>query len=120
MQASKAFRLLALTIGIGSAGLTWAPPVFAEIKDYQIRRLVLFKSDCKLDNLARKPQKNGGVAFHATCKNLSFYPDGLHITCKDPDLETSCKIVTEKKEIDLEFLKKSVNTDYEQDNNKSE
>ena len=85
----------------------------AEIKDYMIRRMLILKTECKLDELKRSEPKEGGFNFLASCKNVSFYPDGVKITCSDKDLETSCKIKTKAKKFDdLNLLKNSVSQDH--------
>jgi len=87
----------------------------AEIKDYMIRRMLVLKTECKLDELKRSEPKEGGFKFLATCENVSFYPDGVTINCSDKDLETSCKIKTKAKKFDrLNLLKNSVSQDHDE------
>lgn len=101
-----------LTAVILLAGQFIALPSNAEVQEYQIRRLVLFKSECKILTVSRSEPETGGYNFHIDCENVSFYPEGLNISCSDKDLETSCKILTKSKKFDLEFLKRSVNNDH--------
>ena len=85
------------------AAVLSAAPVQAEINDYQIRRLILYQTDCRLDELARQPA-GGGLNFLATCQNLSFYPEGVLIECGDGDDETTCKVKTESRSFDLKMM----------------
>ncbi len=82
----KAFFFLLLT---GNTSL-----LYADINDYFVRRLVLYESDCRLDTLAREKTNNQQARFFVTCQNISFYPDGIDITCSNEDDETSCEIKT--------------------------
>ena len=85
----------------------------AEIKDYMIRRMLILKTECKLDELKRSEPSEGGFKYLAICENVAFYPDGVKITCSDKDLETSCKINTKAKKFDrLNLLKNSVSQDH--------
>ena len=89
--------LLALILGMAFAG--------AEINDYQIRRLILYQTGCKLDSLVRQPVSGGAVNFLVSCQNLSFYPEGVLIQCADGDDETTCKVKTESRSFDLKMLR---------------
>ena len=77
----------------------------AEINDYQIRRLILYQTGCKLDSLARQPVAGGAVNFLISCRNLSFYPEGVLIRCADGDDETTCEVKTESRSFDLKMLR---------------
>ncbi len=81
----------------------------AQINDYQIRRLILYKTDCKLDSLSRQPVSDGSVNFLINCENLSFYPDGVLVHCSDEDDETSCNVKTESQSFDLKLLQQEKN-----------
>ena len=86
----------------------------AEIKDYMIRRMIILKTECKLDELKRSEPSEGGFKYLAICENVSFYPDGVTINCSDKDVETSCKIKTKAKKFDnLNLLKNSVSQDHD-------
>ena len=76
----------------------------AEINDYQIRRLVLYKTDCKLDSLSREITAENSIEFLAVCQNLSFYPEGVKIDCADMEDETSCEVKTKSKTFNLKQL----------------
>ncbi|MBO6549374.1 MAG: hypothetical protein JJ964_07100 [Rhizobiales bacterium] len=93
----------------------------AEIKDYMIRRMIILKTECKLDELKRSEPSEGGFKYLAICENVSFYPDGVTINCPDKDVETSCKIKTKAKKFDqLNLLKNSVSQDHEEAEKKTE
>jgi len=88
-------------------------PLQAAVLDYQIRRLIVLKTNCQIVNLARAKTKQGSLSFQAKCENVSFYPDGVEIICNDPDLETSCKVLTKEKRFDqLNLLRRSVDDQY--------
>lgn len=92
-------------LGLAILGLLFSIlSVQAEINEGFMRRLILYKSDCKLDTLSHEVVTEGKVNFFATCENLSFYPDGVNIHCSSDTDETSCKIMTESrtfKELDI-------------------
>lgn len=82
----------------------------AEIQEYLIRRMILLKTKCDLVDVKRSEPKEGGFSYQISCENVSFYPDGVNITCSDKDNETSCKINTKIKKFEnLNLLKNSVN-----------
>lgn len=72
----------------------------ASVKDYQVKRLIMMKSDCVEQSLERNESENGGLLFVAQCKNLSHYPDGVKVLCEDPEDERSCKLQTKAKSYD--------------------
>lgn len=80
--------------------------VQAEINDYQIRRLILYQTGCKLDSLARRPIAGGALNFLVACQNLSFYPDGVLIECGDGDDASTCKVRTKSRSFDLKMLQR--------------
>lgn len=85
-------------------------PVRAELKDYQIVRMIMLKSECQLAELERDLKPDRSVKFKASCKNESFYPDGVTITCPDIDNNDAhaCVLDAKKKSFDsLELLQKS-------------
>ena len=96
----RAGILIMLVFIIGMAG------VQAEINDYQIRRLILYQTGCKLDSVARRPGAGGALNFLVACQNLSFYPDGVLIECGDGDDETTCKVRTQSRSFDLKMLQR--------------
>ncbi|GJM00099.1 MAG: hypothetical protein DHS20C07_17780 [Methyloligella sp.] len=82
----------------------------AEIQEYLIRRMILLQTKCDLVDVKKEEPKQGGFKFQASCENVSFYPDGVIITCSDKDRETSCEIKTKIKKFEnLNLLKNSVN-----------
>ena len=96
---ARAGILIMLVFIIGLAA------VQAEINDYQIRRLILYQTGCKLDSVARQPIAGGALNFLVACRNLSFYPEGVLIQCADGDDETTCKVKTESRSFDLKMLR---------------
>lgn len=83
---------LGLVSGSGSA--------IAELKDFQIARLIITRSECILKGqLSRTEQSDGAWSYHGDCSNETFYPDGIDVLCPDPDDndERACKILTAKK-----------------------
>lgn len=82
--------------------IIWAPALFllitssavAEVKDYQIIRLIAMKSECNRKDLSRFYRDETSVSFKSKCTNVSHYPDGLTVHCIDKEDETSCKIMT--------------------------
>ena len=96
----RAAGLIMLLFIIGMAG------VQAGINDYQIRRLILYQTGCKLDSVARRPAAGGALNFLVACQNLSFYPDGVLIECDDGDDATTCKVRTQSRSFDLKMLQR--------------
>lgn len=90
--------------------LTTPQSAWAEMKDYQIIRMIMLKSECQLAELKRHVREDRSVEFKATCKNESFYPDGVTITCPDIDNndERTCAMDAKRKSFDsLELLQKA-------------
>lgn len=90
-------------IGVGLAiALLLPQAAIAELKDYQIARMIMLKTECQLEDLKRNVREDGSVQFKATCKNISFYPDGVTITCPDIDEndERTCAMDAKKKSFD--------------------
>lgn len=106
MEAHKRLHVLVVSL-VATVPPT---PVAAELKDYQIARMIMLKSECQLNELDRHVNSDGSVRFKATCKNESFYPDGIEITCPDVDSddERTCSINTKKKSFqNLELLQRA-------------
>ncbi|EAR62090.1 hypothetical protein [Neptuniibacter caesariensis] len=72
--------------------------VVAEVKDYQVIRLIAMKSECQREDLNRFNRDKKSVTFQAKCSNVSHYPDGVKVHCSDRGDERSCKIMTAAKE----------------------
>jgi len=88
------------------------------IKDYQIRRLIIYRSECDPkqirqlasrtalpDDLARKDredanQSSNRVFFYAACNNETFYPDGIYIRCTDANNEQSCLLFNSSRQFE--------------------
>jgi|GEM_PF-1722655 len=96
---------------LGSLLVLFLPSIAkAEIQEYLIRRMILLQTKCDLVDVKKEVPKQGGFKFRASCENLSFYPDGVTITCSNKDRETSCKIKTKIKKFEnLDLLKRSIN-----------
>lgn len=79
----------------------------AEIKDYQIARMLNFRTDCGLTALKRVPPGKGEVErFVGECANRTFYPDGVEIGCPEENDEWACRVLTIRKSFDnLEMLR---------------
>jgi len=102
-------RLLVLSLGLVSGG----GAANAELKDFQIARLILTRSECILKGqLIRTEQSDGSWSYHGDCSYETFYPDGIDVLCPDPDDndERACTILTRKKEfLYLELLRRHGN-----------
>lgn len=85
-----------------SAGCLLLLPIsaFAGVQDYQIVRLIAMKSECSRTTLVRTELGEGKLRFHAECRNVSHYPDGVNVVCSDETDERSCTIQTEAKKFD--------------------
>lgn len=73
----------------------------AEVKEYQIRRMLMLKTECTVTGLdtariADDPRLR--ERFLATCDNVSHYPDGVEIVCPDTEDERDCTLLTAKRE----------------------
>lgn len=82
--------------------------VRAELKDYQVGRLIMLKSECQVVGLDRTEEEDGSWTYIGECSNESFYPDGVRVTCPDPENndERTCIIHTKAKKFDsLELLR---------------
>lgn len=96
MEVWKRERRGAGMLLLGMA-LALAGPCRAEVKEYQIRRMLMLKTECQVTGLDISV-KEGRDRFLASCENVSHYPDGVEILCPDTDDERECHIVTAKRD----------------------
>lgn len=95
--------------GWSIAAAVLASPAHSELKDEQVGHLIFMKTNCRLQKLARTENHDGSWSYNGTCQNVVHYPDGIHVTCPDPesDDERICIIHTEPKSFDhLKLLNK--------------
>lgn len=71
---------------------------YAEVKDFQIRRMLMLKTECQVTGLEDQAGPEGAHRFLAACENVGFYPDGVEILCPPSHDEMDCQIVTKKTE----------------------
>lgn len=81
-------------------GLALGGPVAARIQDYQVARLLSYKTQCEMARLEDRSPKTGPMRFFAECENKTFYPDGIEISCADRDDDRSCQLITKEKNFD--------------------
>ena len=93
--------------GLAAAGLavlwSWvgaASPAVARVQEYQIVRLITFKSECQIAKLEDRSLPSGPMRFVASCENVGFYPDGIEVICPDRDDDRSCRVTTKAKSFD--------------------
>ncbi|MCE4222969.1 hypothetical protein HCU64_04330 [Methylobacterium sp. C25] len=96
MSGVRFDRTLPVIAGLLLA-ITWPVTARATIKEYQIRRMLLLKTECGTSGLEIS-EKDGKDRFFATCENVAHYPDGVEILCPDSEDERDCTMVTEKRE----------------------
>ena len=88
--------------GLLLLALTWAGAAAAEIKEYQIRRMLMLKTQCGVSGLdiatIADPADRYTHRFLATCENVTHYPDGVEILCPDTEDERDCRMLTVKRE----------------------
>ncbi len=85
---------------------TASPAAANGIKEYQIARMLNFRTECHMMALKELESPPPALRFFAECGNRTFYPDGVEIVCPDPDDEWLCKVVTERKSFDnLELMR---------------
>jgi len=95
----RSWRILAfcLVLGTGLPGRA-----AAEIKDYQIRRMLILKTECGVSGLDTRKVAGDGEGFTdlfvAACENVAHYPDGVEILCPDTEDERDCRMLTRKRE----------------------
>lgn len=68
-----------------------------EIKDEEIKRYVYLKTNCGLNELVRLNPGGQPLRFHIDCKNVSNWPEGMDITCAEPDDDRTCRVTTVEK-----------------------
>lgn len=83
---------LALSLLAGTA-----PQARASVQDYQIRRLLSEKSECRPVSLTLRPESGAGLHYHVDCGESALYPDGVEVACTDRQDERSCRILTSAK-----------------------
>lgn len=84
-------------------------PARSELKDEQVGHLIFMKTDCRLLKLSWTDNDDGSRAYTGTCQNVTYYPDGIRVTCPDPDNddERTCTIHTKPKSFDyLDLLRR--------------
>lgn len=87
---------LRLCVPFAGVVLTLAPlPAVAEIKDYEVLRLVYLHSSCGMGSIISREADGAVTRFKVDCQNKTAFPDGAHVECQDPHDDRSCKIVTE-------------------------
>lgn len=90
-------RWIRPTIGAAAAAIVFSASASAEVKEYQIRRMLMLKTECTVTGLDISA-KGGEDRFFASCENVAHYPDGVEILCPDTEDERNCRIITEKRE----------------------
>ncbi len=82
-----------------------ADAAFAEVKEYQIRRMLMLRTECSVTSL-EVSARDGKDLFSAGCENVAHYPDGVEVLCPDTEDERECTILTRKREfLHLHHLK---------------
>lgn len=98
-------RFLWLFVLLGAAIIAASPLLFAgapphrnpEIKDEEIKRYVYLKTNCGLNELVRLNPGGQPLRFHIDCKNVSNWPEGMDISCAEPDDDRTCRVTTMEK-----------------------
>lgn len=106
MKAIKG-KITVLVLGVLIVGS--ASPAYPELKDEQVGHLIFMKTDCRLQKLRSTDNEDGSRAYTGTCQNLTHYPDGIRVTCPDPDNddERTCTIHTKPRSFDhLDLLRR--------------
>ena len=98
MRRANRTRSQAARAGITLAGIALGSiHAFAAIPEYQIVRIVAYNTSCQLEGLRSEDRGDAGLRFHATCRNINSFPDGLILDCPDGDDAFACKVVTEER-----------------------
>jgi hypothetical protein len=75
-------------------------PLHAEVKEYQIRRILLYQSDCDVESITPIASGEDESIYKATCQNVSFYPEGVRVYCRDNSNENTCVIEQDARTFD--------------------
>lgn len=88
------------------ASFLLATSAAAEIHDYMILRLLYLNTSCGVDHLERlAPATPNTRRFHAECRDVAAYPNGIDVVCADVLDDRLCKVETTPKNFDnLELL----------------
>ena len=98
---------LAALLGLVAASALVSGEATAHVQDYQIIRLLAFQSDCQVEHLADRSQAFGPLHYFATCRNTTFYPDGVEVACGDRNDERTCTVLTSPRHFDdLDLLRR--------------
>ncbi|CAN1724195.1 conserved protein of unknown function [Hyphomicrobium sp. 1Nfss2.1] len=91
---------------VSVASLLLATSAAAEIHDYMILRLLYLNTSCGVEHLERlEPDTPETRRFHAECRDVAAYPNGIDVVCADVLDDRSCKVETTPKNFDnLELL----------------
>jgi hypothetical protein len=103
------YRANTLALGLASAlaMISAANKASAEIHDYMVLRLIYLGTSCGTQHLTRiEAERDDWRRFHAECRDVNAYPNGLFVTCTDPADDRSCSIETPPQTFDsLELLR---------------
>jgi len=95
-------RIAALALLLEPHGAVANP----EVKEYEIARFILLKTSCVTLHLKRLNPSERPPRFHADCKNVSNWPDGIVIECPEHDDDRSCRSLTPERSFKhLELLR---------------
>jgi hypothetical protein len=93
-------------IAIGAVAFGGVASAQAEIKDYEVLRLLYLHTPCGMASVTSRETTPERVRFKADCQNLTAFPDGAEVVCTDHNDDRSCRVETNAKDFNnLELLK---------------
>lgn len=97
-------RALAALIALAAG----ANEAHAEIKDYEVLRLLYLRSACGMASITSRDTSPEKVRFKADCQNKTAFPDGAEVVCTDHHDDRSCTVETKHRNFhSLELIKPS-------------
>ncbi|WP_341920106.1 hypothetical protein [Hydrocarboniphaga effusa] len=73
----------------------------ARVQDYQIRRLLSYVSECRVESMGEAGKTaDGGLRYQVGCSDLNAYLQGVEVECRDADDERSCRVLTRSQTFD--------------------
>lgn len=95
MRSTKAYRQIGAVLGPAILAAMVPGTAQAQMKYFQLARLLNFKTECHMSGFEDKSPPTGAGRFFVTCDNITSYPDGLELECPDRDDEWTCRIITQ-------------------------
>jgi hypothetical protein len=90
---------LGVWLSLGALWLGMVSPAQA-IKEYELRRFLMLKSECRLQTIVADSVDASGHRFNVSCGDSTAFPDGAEVLCPEPEDDRSCRMLTTPRRFD--------------------